>query len=238
MPQRTLLLFDVDGTLVYSERRDSQCFAKAYENIYQQTFPSLDWRDFPHVTDHIIFGSCIQQHFGRSYTREEEEHFRSLYMDLLRAERNRDPDAFREVPGAGAFWRKLEKHPEYEVAIATGGWCAPAQIKLTHVGIDPSELIICGGDKRETRDDILQAAIDTATVRAGHSFDRIVYIGDAEWDARTTARMGLDFVGVRHRGDYEVLEQFGTRSIIRNYLQPDTFWAAVEQASPPYVKVR
>jgi len=238
MPQRTLLLFDIDGTLVYSERRDSQCFAKAYENIYQRTFPSLDWRDFPHVTDHIIFGSCIERHFNRVYTREEEETFRTLYMELLRQERERDPAAFREVPGAGAFWRKLEEHPEYEVAIATGGWCAPAQIKLTHVGIDPSELIISGGDLRETRDDILQAAIDTATVRAGHSFDRIVYIGDAEWDARTTARMGLDFVGVRHRGDYEVLEQFGARSIIRDYQQPDHFWEAVERASPPFVNIR
>lgn len=237
MPQKTLLLFDVDGTLVYSDRRDSQCFAKAYEAIYQRRFPSLDWRDFPHVTDHIIFGSCIEQHFGRTYTREEEEHFRILYMSLLQEERQQDPKAFREVPGAGAFWRKLEVHPGYEVAIATGGWCAPAQIKLTHVGIDPSELIICGGDSRETRDDILQAAIDTATVRAGHSFDRIVYIGDAEWDAQTTARMGLDFVGVRHRGDYDVLEQFGTRSVIRNYLEPDAFWSAVERARPPYVRV-
>ncbi len=238
MPQKTLLLFDVDGTLVYSDRRDSQCFAKAYEEKYERAFPTLDWRQFSHVTDHIIFGSCIEQHFGRTYTREEEEDFRTLYMSMLREERRREPNAFREVPGAGAFWRKLEEHPEYDVAIATGGWCAPAQIKLTHVGIDPSELIISGGDLRETRDDILQAAIDTATVRAGHSFDRVVYIGDAEWDAQTTSRMGLDFVGVRHRGDYDVLERFGTRSIIRDYQQPDHFWEAVERASPPFVSVR
>ena len=34
--EKTLLIFDVDGTLVYSNRIDSQCFAATYEALYNK----------------------------------------------------------------------------------------------------------------------------------------------------------------------------------------------------------
>ena len=52
---KTLIIFDIDGTLVYSNKVDSKCFSETYQQIYGEPFPSIDWRVYPHVTDHTIF---------------------------------------------------------------------------------------------------------------------------------------------------------------------------------------
>jgi len=51
---KTLVIFDIDGTLLYSNKVDSQCFADTYEELYSEPFPTIDWTKFPHVTDDTI----------------------------------------------------------------------------------------------------------------------------------------------------------------------------------------
>lgn len=229
-----LIMFDVDGTLVHSDRRDSSCFAETYEHIYGVAFPTLDWKHFPHVTDHVIFGTCIRQHFQRDYTPEEAQVFQQHYMELLRDRRRCAPEAFCEVPGARTLLESLQERDDVELSIATGGWRKPAHIKLAHIGIRAEELPVVGGDFKETRDDILQEAI-TATGREAGDFSRIVYLGDAVWDVTTTHRLGFDFVGIRHRGDIEVLLESGSQTVLQDYRDHDRFWQAVREARPPIV---
>ncbi|NRB65325.1 MAG: HAD family hydrolase [Saprospiraceae bacterium] len=234
--EHTLLLFDVDGTLVYSGRRDSACFAKAYEQIYQKPFPSLDWRTFPHVTDHIIFGTCIQNHFQRAYTSEEEWRFKALYMEMLQAEREREPTAFRSVPGAVALMDSLRTRYDVQVAIATGGWREPARIKLRHVGIDPDQLVISGGNQMENREAIVKDAIRRIQQKNNRTIKRVVYIGDAAWDVTTSRNMNMGFVGIRHRGDVDVLKNLGASEVLQDFVSVSTFVESVLQAKPPFVK--
>jgi len=49
-----LIIFDVDGTLVFSEKLDSRCFAATYQEVYRIPFPTIDWRKYPHVSDTTI----------------------------------------------------------------------------------------------------------------------------------------------------------------------------------------
>ncbi len=37
-----LVIFDVDGTLVFSEKKDSQAFADTYQMVYNRPFPTID----------------------------------------------------------------------------------------------------------------------------------------------------------------------------------------------------
>ena len=72
---KTFVIFDIDGTLLYSNKADSQCFADTYEEIYQKEFPTIDWRNYPHVTDTTIFQTVIQAQFGRAVEQKEVEVF-------------------------------------------------------------------------------------------------------------------------------------------------------------------
>ena len=226
---RTFLLFDIDGTLLHSDRTDSRCFASSYEATFGKPFPTIDWTKYPHVTDHVIFRTAHTDQFGREASEEERLTFEEHYLAQLRRKRAATPQTFREVPGAAALWDHLQQDERYVTGIATGGWRRPAQIKLAHVGIPPEQPYGAYADGMETREAILGAAIELA--RGQHAVDRVVYVGDAAWDVRTCRNMGLPFIGVRHRGDHEQLRRHGAAEVVTDYRDVEGFMALVEQVA-------
>jgi phosphoglycolate phosphatase-like HAD superfamily hydrolase len=224
---KTFLLFDIDGTLLFSDAIDSQCFAHSYEAVFGRPFPSIDWRQYPHVTDHVIFRTVFTAHFQRVATAAERQRFEDHYVAMLAHERTRRPTEFQEVPGAANCWRHLQADERFVLGIATGGWREPAQVKLRHVGIDPIPPYAAYADGMEQRDHILQAAIDLA--RNDHDITAVVYIGDAIWDVTTTRQMQLPLIGIRQAGDHEVLHREGVKVVLSDYRDLPTFYAAVAQ---------
>lgn len=233
-----LILFDVDGTLVYShERRDSRCFANAYTDLYQQPFPSIDWREYPHVTDTVIFQTAIQQHFQRPVEAGEEERFLQQYLHRLTEARQQEPFHFREIPGARELLEYLQQQQDVLLGIATGGWAASAELKLRHVGIRLGEhLPVSAADGHHTREAIIGHALGIANNRHPE-ISRVVYVGDAIWDVETTRQLNMDFVGIRHRGDHHVLRQIGANTVIETYNPFEIFWSAVQNARPPALPI-
>lgn len=227
-----LVIFDVDGTLVHSDKRDSQMFATTFERIYGRAFPSIDWQNFPHVTDNIIFGTAIAQHFGRPASAEETQRFMGQYMEALQRSRQTAPHHYQEVPGARSAITALQGSGRL-IGIGTGGWKAPAEIKLSHVGIKVEQRLFSGGDGKPNREAILEEAMQAAEQFNGGPLSRVVYIGDAIWDVETTRNLQVDFVGVRHRGDLGTLQSAGAGQVIQDYTCWDTFQAALQQARPP-----
>ena len=228
-----LVIFDVDGTLVYSERRDSQCFAQAYEQLYGRSFPTLDWHQFPHVTDTTIFDTVIRQHFDRRHDPAEVLPFQELYMSLLRKKRQSQPHLFREIPGAKVAVQSLGQREGRMIGIGTGGWQQPAALKLQHVGIEVDRRLFSGADGKTNREAILQQTIDRAAEINGGAVTRVVYIGDAVWDVRTTRNMQIDFVGIRRRGDFKMLQEAGAEEVIQDYQDKKRFEQAIADARPP-----
>ncbi|MEL7222160.1 MAG: HAD family hydrolase, partial [Bacteroidota bacterium] len=110
---KTFLLFDIDGTLLFSNKIDSICFAESYEAVFGKAFPTIDWRQYPHVTDHVIFRTAYHQQFERYPTPEEREQFEQHYLARLQYERQVQPEAFQEVPGAAACWQALSNDDRF-----------------------------------------------------------------------------------------------------------------------------
>lgn len=229
---KTLIIFDVDGTLVYSNRIDSQCFAETYERLYLRTFPTIDWTQYPHVTDTTIFNTVIRRHFNRDVTQEELDEFQHHYIYQLEQKRALNPNEFKEVPFAKKTLDSLKMDDRFVVGIATGGWLRPAQVKLRHVEIQEQTIFMSGADGKETREDIIYHVIGEVRQHV-EALDKIVYVGDAIWDVATTRRMQLNFVGVRRNGDLEVLQRAGSKIVIRDYTDYDQFLEAVFTATPP-----
>lgn len=216
---KTLYLFDIDGTLLYSDKRDSRVFAACYEQVFGRVFPTIDWTRFTEVTDHVIFRTAFHDHFGHYPTETERTTFEEAYLGALTQVRREDPGAYREVPGAAAFWRRLEAKSDALVGVATGGWQRPASIKLSHIGLPPSPPYGAYANDKFSRVDILQEAINRATVE--HHLEKVIYFGDALWDVTTTRKMQLPMVGVRRRGDHGILREHGHEDIITDYSDPE-----------------
>ena len=224
---KTFVLFDIDGTLLYSEKVDSRCFATSYEAIFGRAFPTIDWTKFAEVTDHVIFRTAFHDHFSRFPTEEERIVFEDHYLAALNSSRAAKPEEFREVPGAARIWQQLEADERFISGIATGGWRRPAAIKLAHVGI-PAEQPFAGyANGKFSRVEILSEAIDLA--RAAHTIDQIIYVGDAVWDVTTTQKMGLPLIGVRRKGDHETLRRLGVERIITDFTPAQAFFNHLDE---------
>ncbi|MEM1123606.1 MAG: HAD hydrolase-like protein [Bacteroidota bacterium] len=217
-----LIIFDVDGTLVYSDKRDSQCFADTYQAVYGLPFPTIDWRKYPHVSDTTIFKTVIKEHFDRVATEEEEESFRQKFVANITKNRVQTPEVFHAVPFAQQTIDKLLADDRFVVGVATGGWKAPAIVKMNFVGIPSEKLIITGADGKETRVEIINETIEKAKHQHGN-FEQIIYVGDAIWDYTTTKEMGIPLIGIRRKGDLDFFQKLGVERVLKDYTNHEQF---------------
>ena len=229
---KTLVIFDIDGTLVYSNKIDSLCFSQAYQETYHEPFPTIDWRKYPHVTDHTIFRTVIQDQFGRIPDAAEMKIFQDRFVELINVKRVEAPEEFFEVPGAKATIDRLIEEDNIAIGIATGGWERPARIKLAFVNINMDPLYMSFADNKVTREDIINESIALAKVDHPH-FDRIVYVGDAIWDVTTTRNMQMPLIGIRRNGDLDFMTQKGVKWVFADYHDFDDFRKAIDEAEPP-----
>lgn len=231
---KTLIIFDIDGTLLYSNRVDSRCFAEAYQQLYNKPFPTIDWRQYPAVSDTVIFETVINAHFNRVPTEKEVAIFQEIFVSLIQQKRVEQPDEFKEVPGAVNAINRLREDNRFELGIATGGWRAPAMVKLSHIAISTTGVAAAFADGHYSRSSIIEESISKAKSNPG-VIGRVVYVGDATWDVSTTREMQIPFVGIRMKGDFEVLSQAGAQTILQNYSNFENFLFAVENAVIPPV---
>ena len=228
---KILVIFDIDGTLLYSNKVDSQCFADTYKRIYKQEFPTIDWNKYPHVVDDVIFRHVIKNEFNRTPEDSEVNDFQKAFAECILEKRRTDPYEFLEVPNALNTMNYLLQQENYLVGIGTGGWHLPATIKLNHLGFDFKKVKLSGADGRNSREEIIQIVIDDAKTK--HQIERITYIGDAPWDVRTTRNMKMNFVGIRRNGDRHTLLEMGASHVLPNYQNRTKFLEALHQSTPP-----
>jgi phosphoglycolate phosphatase-like HAD superfamily hydrolase len=229
---KTFVIFDIDGTLVRSNRVDSMCFAASFEKVYGKPFPTIDWMQYPHVTDTTIFSTVIRDLFGREVEWSEIEDFTDHYLEALRQKRRTEPHHFQMILNADGIVNHLLNDDRYVVGLATGGWSRPAKLKLDYVQIDTEQMIRGYADGKYSRESIIREVEQEAANR--HSdITRTVYIGDQLWDVRTTRNLQMNFIGVRWRGDKELLQDAGVEQVLQDYRDLDEVERAIQTARPP-----
>ena len=229
--KKTFIIFDIDGTLLYSNKIDSQCFADTYQKVYQTPFPSIDWLTFPHVSDDTIFKTAIQNHFEKEPSTEEMEFFKDEFVALLSEKRRTTPEEFKEVPFSKMTVEKLLQDENYSVGIGTGGWLKPARLKLEHIGIPHHQLFMGAADGNPTREDIINEVLSKAQKQ--FSIEEVVYVGDAIWDVQTTRNLNMKFIGIRRNGDHDFLTNLGATQVLSDFSNYEKFLFAVKNATPP-----
>jgi beta-phosphoglucomutase-like phosphatase (HAD superfamily) len=212
-----IALFDIDGTLTASNEIDSLCRAEAFQDVFG--FPlNTNWNDYEHTTDRGIAIQALREH-GRQPTEHDLSLDRARCIQLL-TERMIE---LHEIPGAGSFLNELLAH-DWRIALCTGAWGASARLKLARAGL-PTDLPLASCDDDISREAILQRGIELA----GGADDVIVSFGDAPWDVRAAANLGLPFIGIGEGA--EMLRRSGAAEAFADYLDSAALFAAIERVT-------
>jgi beta-phosphoglucomutase-like phosphatase (HAD superfamily) len=192
-----LAIFDIDGTLTESVAIDEVCFVQAFRDVLGIERINTNWLDYKFQTDSDLALEICRNHLGRDPGEGEIRRLQSRFIQLLCATVESTGQPIREVSGASALLHRLEAHPGWRVAIATGGWKVSARFKLGSAGLPVDGIPWASADDAHDRVEILRTAIKRAGEQSGQdAFAKIVYIGDGVWDVRAATALGIGFLGL------------------------------------------
>ena len=187
---RSAIIVDIDGTLLHSVREDDRLYRLAVEKVLGKVVLRDALVDYPQVTDSGILRQILKdnQHpFDDALLTEVKTEFVRRLAHHIEVQ-----GAFRPLPGARQFVRRLVRSPQAAFAIATGGWRESATLKLESAGFDTSGVPFATSDDAIERVEIMRIALDSLD----GPFDNVTYYGDGQWDREASAALGWQFRAV------------------------------------------
>ena len=185
-------IFDIDGTLVDSFGFDDACYISAIREVLGEVYIHNDWSKYKNVTDTGSLRQIMEENKIQEVGQVEE--VRTKFGELIRQYLQ---NGGKCLPKGGAIHliNKLLAAEDYAVGFATGGWRHTAKMKLQHAGFNLKNTVLTSSDDGDERAVIMKKCL----LQLGHGFQRVVYIGDAEWDMQATQKLGWHFIGVGAR---------------------------------------
>lgn len=196
----TLIVFDIDGTLLHSVAPHQIAFLDALRAV-GLTRPDTNWNGYRHHTDSWIYREVFRGHRGRAPEPEEFAEFDRKLAELFAARIGGEPLAV--LDGALDFVRRLFDEPEVAVVFATGGLSAVTEMKLRSVGLEAPAGSVATASDHTYREHVVREAVHRAIASrepGGAGFDRVIAFGDGLWDVRAALALGFEFVGVGESG--------------------------------------
>lgn len=231
---RTLMLFDVDGTLLHTGGAGMRAMRRAASGLFGEGFR---W-DGVQVSGHLdpmIFAAAVANN-GLTVDAGLHERFRESYLDLLRVELAARPEAVRLMPGvreALVLLRGMGGVPAVPVlGLLTGNYSGAVPIKFEAVGLDPRWFTITAfGDEAPSREDLVAMAMSKYRVRWGEPIGprRVVVIGDTPRDVACARAHGCVAFAVA-TGPYSAqeLEAAGADVVVQDLTDPRPLLRFVE----------
>jgi phosphoglycolate phosphatase-like HAD superfamily hydrolase len=191
-----LLLFDIDGTLLLTERAGVQAMQAAGRALYGERF-SLEKVDLAGRLDPHIWRDGLAQ-IGLEPSEELHASFQSAYERALE-ERLRARPTARALPGVLALLEHLRGLDDTTLGLVTGNYAATGSLKLRAAGIDPAWFPVAawGGDGAHRRE-LPPVAMRRFAERAGRAIaaEHVVVIGDTPSDVDCARANGCRGVAV------------------------------------------
>ncbi len=197
---RTLLLFDIDGTLLLTGGAGKIAFEEAFEEIFEvpDAWGNLD----PHgKTDPAIFDEVAKRVLGRLLSPGEFDLLMERYEEIFE-ERIQQSPRFELMPGVVEILEHLSRDPGIFLALATGNFERAGRMKLKRGAVEHYFLTGGFGNDARERDKILLAAVDYSEEFARERFEknRIFVIGDTEYDIAAAKKAGVRSIAVLTNG--------------------------------------
>jgi phosphoglycolate phosphatase len=191
----SLLLWDIDGTLVYMDRAGERALLIAIQELFQRDLGDHLPVDLRGRTDTSILRDLLT-FLEVPVTAGEEARFRATYLDLL-------PTTLPIVqphikPGIPAALDAVQAHPEMHQALLTGNLKEGARLKLSYLGLWKYFEFGAFADDSHIRDDLGPFALTRAKEKLGIEFppERVYIIGDTPHDIACGKAIGAKTIAV------------------------------------------
>jgi phosphoglycolate phosphatase-like HAD superfamily hydrolase len=188
-----LILFDIDGTLIFSGYAGSNALKRTFEKFYGIKEPLKGIRP-DGMTDPEIIREIFRKNLKREVTEEEMEKVLKEYIENLKETVwNKDYKVFE---GVRELLTSLKKNKEFLIGLATGNIYEGAKIKLLPSNLwDFFEIGAFASDS-PNREEILVIAKKRADeyVKNKGEIDKVIVIGDTPLDIIAAKKAG--FIGI------------------------------------------
>jgi phosphoglycolate phosphatase-like HAD superfamily hydrolase len=200
----SLLLWDIDGTLVCTDRAGERALLQAIQELYQ-----LDWGnqlplDLRGRTDRYILGELLI-HIGREVGPGEENRLKTAYLSLL--PKTLPLGQARLQPGIREALDAVHAHPEIHQGLLTGNLEEGARLKLSHLGIWHYFEFGAFADDSSNRNELGPFALKRAREKLGIDFapENVYIVGDTPHDIACGKAIGAKTIAVA-TGTFSVTE--------------------------------
>jgi phosphoglycolate phosphatase len=212
----SLILFDVDGTLLLSGGAGVRSMTRAFEALYgvADAFAGIDVGG---RTDTFLLARALQR-AGLPDTTAQHRRFREAYLAVLNDEIHR-PGVGRHglLPGVEPLLHLLKQDRAFHLALLTGNYEPAAYIKLKHFGLARFFGWGAFGDDSEDRGELARLALRRAGERSVPVMarDRAIVVGDTPHDVACAQAIGARSLAVA-TGSHSVdqLQQSGADFVI------------------------
>lgn len=201
MTQATLLLWDIDGTILRTNGVGMRAMAWTAEELFGAGF-KWDGIDPGGNLDPAIFYEAATIN-GLDDAERLHSTFHTLYIEKLGQEIRSARGELRIMPGIRELIVRLNervaKRDDLVQGLLTGNYAAAAPIKLSAVGVDVNWFTprVFGEDGRR-RADLVEVALRRYRAMRGHEADRrrVIVIGDTPRDVACAKAHGCVAFGV------------------------------------------
>lgn len=199
MTRKSVLLFDVDGTLIRTGGAGSRALRAAFDELYSA--PEAPGRvDVRGNTDGSIFVEALR-HAGVAPTAEEVARVLGVYLDALVREVEASP-GYEVLPGVAPCLDALQGIPDLALGLGTGNVEHGARVKLRRGGLDRYFGFGGFGCDSADRPALVRRGAERGATRLGAPLEalRVVVIGDTPRDVTAARANGFDVLAVATGG--------------------------------------
>ena len=216
----TLLLFDIDGTLMLSHGGGIRAMTVAGSRVFCPTF-SMETIDCHGRLDPDIVLEALANNGIEAHTPDEIRSFRRYYCEFLPQELH----SAHALPGALELLALLRQTEGVILGLVTGNYPETGRLKLQSVGIDPDWFLVDGfADHADTRPGLVHWAMEYAAAQLGHPRDglRTIVLGDTPRDVACAKLNGCRCVAVATGGySLEDLQATAADLVLPDFTDPD-----------------
>jgi phosphoglycolate phosphatase-like HAD superfamily hydrolase len=224
--QKTLVLWDIDGTILQSGRAGMKALQAALQEVFGLS-GSFEGIEFAGRTDPWIIRQIFAR-FGIDQTSENVGRYVECYVAALPGILGQS--GTRILPGVAEILSLAARRPHVAQGLLTGNLRRGAQAKLGFHGLWDYFPIGAFADDSEVRNELGPHALRRARGHWGHDFpgERTWVVGDTPHDIACARAFGARALAVATGGSkLSELAGHNPDAVFESLEDPDAFWGAI-----------